>query len=191
VEALPLFSQLTPGTVASVQQMLDLGLITPAAHGIGRYFDGIGALALARPAARYEGQLAFLLNMVADPLERGTYDYHVDTTEALPAVDLRLVTRGVVLDLLQDVSPAVIAARFHNSLIDATAAVVRRVAHVHGLDGGHVLLSGGCFQNARLAEGVCSSLGADFDVRLHRRVPPGDGGIALGQAVIAGASICV
>jgi len=190
VEALPLFSQLTPGTVAAVRQMLDLDLVTPPAHGIGRYFDGIGALVLARAAARYEGHLALLLNMVADPLERGRYDYNIDTTGSLPAVDFRPVTRGVVLDLLQHVAPAVIAARFHNSLVDAAAAVVRRVAHLHGLEGGNVLLSGGCFQNARLAEGICSSLGRDFDVRLHRQVPPGDGGIALGQAVIAGASIC-
>jgi hydrogenase maturation protein HypF len=47
-----------------------------------------------------------------------------------------------------------------------------------------VVASGGCFQNARLAEGVSAAL-CDFDVRLHERVPPGDGGIALGQAVVA------
>jgi hydrogenase maturation protein HypF len=50
-----------------------------------------------------------------------------------------------------------------------------------------VVLTGGCFQNARLAEGVCAALAADFDVRLHSAIPPGDGGIALGQAVVADA----
>jgi hydrogenase maturation protein HypF len=50
-----------------------------------------------------------------------------------------------------------------------------------------VVLTGGCFQNDRLAERVVRELGDDFTVHLHERVPPGDGGIALGQAVVAGA----
>jgi hydrogenase maturation protein HypF len=186
VDALALFATVTPATVNAVRQMLATDLISPPAHGVGRYFDGIGALALAKPTARYEGQLAFLLNMAADPWERARYDFHVDTTGPVPTIDFRSVTRGVVLDLLQGASAAVVAARFHNSLIDATAAMVRRVARLHRLAAAPVLLSGGCFQNARLAEGVGSAL-ADFDVRLHRHVPPGDGGIALGQAVIASA----
>jgi hydrogenase maturation protein HypF len=51
-----------------------------------------------------------------------------------------------------------------------------------------VVLTGGCFQNARLAEGVRTVLGRRHDVYLHRLVPPGDGGIALGQAVAAAAA---
>jgi hydrogenase maturation protein HypF len=77
-----------------------------------------------------------------------------------------------------------IAAVFHNTLALATAAVVARaLLRVGRLP---IVLSGGCFQNARLAESIRGAL-AGFDVRLHSQVPPGDGGIALGQAVVANA----
>ena len=70
-------------------------------------------------------------------------------------------------------------------MADVAAALVRRAAGAHGPM--PVVLTGGCFQNARLAEGVRRRLQGDFDVRLHGEVPPGDGGIALGQALVADA----
>jgi hydrogenase maturation protein HypF len=90
-----------------------------------------------------------------------------------------------VAAFLGGTSVSAIAAAFHNTLADATAALVRHTADEHG----HmpVVLSGGCFQNARLADSVRASLEPDFEVWLPREVPPGDGGIALGQAVIANA----
>jgi hydrogenase maturation protein HypF len=188
IDALPLFTKIDHASVATVRRMLEAHLVAPPAHGVGRYFDGIGALTLGRPDARYEGQVAFELNMAADPHERGSYDYEIDASGRVPAIDFRLVTHGVVNDLLDRVSPAVIAAR----LIEATAAVTRSIARVYR-DGvpPAVALTGGCFQNVRLAEGVTRALADDHDVYLHRRVPPGDGGIALGQAVIAGSTPCV
>ena len=80
-----------------------------------------------------------------------------------------------------------IAARFHNTVAEATAALVRRVVRAVGPL--PVVASGGCFQNARLAESVRAALAPEHDVRLHAVVPPGDGGIALGQAVIADAVV--
>jgi hydrogenase maturation protein HypF len=70
-------------------------------------------------------------------------------------------------------------------MADVAAALVWRSARDHG--NLPVVLTGGCFQNARLAEGVLRRLQGDFDVRLHGEVPPGDGGIALGQALVADA----
>ena len=77
------------------------------------------------------------------------------------------------------------SARFHNTLVAATAEGVRRAIRSAGSL--PVVLTGGCFQNARLAEGLAAELTKDCTVYLHNRVPPGDGGIALGQAVIAAA----
>ena len=91
--------------------------------------------------------------------------------------------REIVGDLRRAVNNAIVSARFHNTLAAATAAAVDLVAREHGTL--PVVLSGGCFQNARLAESIVRRLAPRFSVYLHQRVPPGDGGIALGQAVIA------
>jgi hydrogenase maturation protein HypF len=77
-----------------------------------------------------------------------------------------------------------IAARFHNTMIDLVGSVCRRARDARGLD--TVVLSGGCFQNILLLEGCVGRLEADgFDVRYHRLVPTNDGGLSLGQAAIA------
>jgi hydrogenase maturation protein HypF len=185
---LPLFQSLAPLDVRVLSRMLAAELNTPAARGVGRYFDGIGALVLGRSRARYEGQVAFELNMAADPAETGAYDYEVDCAQALTQLDFRPVVRAVVSDLLDGVAAPVVSARFHNTVVAATAAVARDAARtLTGDRRATIVLTGGCFLNARLAEGLLAALRQDHDVYLHRRVPPGDGGIALGQAVVAAA----
>jgi hydrogenase maturation protein HypF len=171
--------------VTVVGQMLESRFRSPGAHGAGRYFDGVGSLVLARPESRYEGQVALEWNGVADPVEAGTYDFALDRRLSPWQLDFRPMMRDVVDDLLAGVPASTISARFHNTLTAATAVVVRRAAREHGVL--PVVLSGGCFQNARLAERLANDLATSFAVHLHRDVPPGDGGLALGQAVVAAA----
>jgi hydrogenase maturation protein HypF len=78
----------------------------------------------------------------------------------------------------------VISARFHDTLIAATIDRVRAAIAAHGAL--PIVLTGGAFHNPRLAEGIRRGL-ANHDVRVHAEVPPGDGGIALGQALVADA----
>jgi len=185
LDDLALFGALSASDVAAVRQMLGARFRSPAAHGAGRYFDGIGSLVLARPDSRYEGQIALAWNGVADPAVRERYGFATDWSASPWQIDLRPMTREVVRDLRAGVSAAVIAARFHNTLVAATAAVVRAAARIHGTL--PVVLTGGCFQNALLAERLAAALTAEYRVCLHRDVPPGDGGLALGQAVVAAA----
>jgi hydrogenase maturation protein HypF len=92
--------------------------------------------------------------------------------------------RAAVLDHLAGQTAATISGRFHATLARATAELVGRVvARVGPLP---VVLTGGCFQNARLAEETTAAL-HPLRVHRHREVPPGDGGLALGQAVVADA----
>lgn len=171
--------------VAAVREMIAHRIQAPLAHGVGRYFDGVGALALARSESRHEGQIALEWNLAADPSDAGRYGFAIDCTTEPWTLDLRPLILDVAHAVRAKVSASVISARFHNTLAAATIAMVRSVAKAHGVM--PVVLSGGCFQNARLAESVVCGLSSSFDVHLNRRVPPGDGGLALGQAVIAGA----
>lgn len=183
-----LFREIDESQWHGVQEMLARGINTPAARGVGRYFDAVGALVLKRPHAAYEGQVAFELNMAADPTEPRGYEYAIDRTPDVPEIDLRPAMRALVCDVLNRVPPATISARFHNTLVNVTAVMVRHAARALG-DGRRapVVLTGGCFQNAWLAEGVRAALAIEHETYLHRRVPPGDGGIALGQALVAAA----
>ena len=125
------------------------------------------------------------MNGAADPLEAGGYAFVIDHSSAPWSIDLRLMVISIVDDLDAGVPPAIIAARFHNTLVEATALAIESAAAAHG--DRPVALSGGCFQNPRLTEELIARLSPRFDVHLNRRVPPGDGGIALGQAVVAAA----
>ncbi len=185
VEALPLFTAIKPHDRAVVQQMLDARFRSPLAHGAGRYFDGIGALVLGRPESRYEGQIALEWNVIADPDDDEQYGFDVDTRVSPWSIDLRPMVRAVVGDVLTGVPAPVISARFHNTIVSATAAVVRLAAGSRGAL--PVVLTGGCFQNARLSEGLARALSPQLHVHLHGAVPPGDGGLSLGQAVAAAA----
>ena len=184
LERFPLFARVDPGALDLVRQLLERRVASPLARGVGRYFDGFGALFLSRPCSNHEGQVALAWNSVADPEEAGAYPF--DVTGSLPELDLAPALRAAVGDFLSGASASVISARFHNTVARATGAMVRRCLDSTGAL--PVVLTGGCFQNALLAERVVDSL-EGLPVFLHRRVPPGDGGLALGQAVVANAVI--
>ncbi|HET9987529.1 MAG TPA: hypothetical protein VFQ65_03400, partial [Kofleriaceae bacterium] len=180
---LPLFDEVPARSIAVVRGMIRAGINTPLARGVGRFFDGIGALGLSRAQTSYEGQLAVAWNVAAGEGAHGVYPYAVGTGE-LPAIDLRPVVRAVTGDLRAGVAASLVSARFHDTLIAATVDRVRAAVAAHGRL--PIVLTGGAFQNPRLAGGIARALG-DLDVHLHGEVPPGDGGIALGQALVADA----
>lgn len=178
--AMALLGDVPAASVAVVRKMIETGLNSPWARGVGRYFDGIGALGLGRSQSAFEGQVAVAWDRAATDARVEPYPYDIDRIGTVAEVDLRPLVRAVVGDRLAGVVPTVISARFHASLIAATAALIREA----GLN--RVVLSGGCFNNARLAEGLVAAL-PGHRVYLHRKVPPGDGGLALGQALVADA----
>jgi len=179
------FGGVTRQQIAAVTQLVESGSHAPAAHGAGRYFDGIAALVLGRARSAFEGQLALAWNGVADPRDTGGYPFVIDHSSKPWSIDLRLMVIAIVEDITAGLHASRIAARFHNTLVEAAALAVESAASAHG--DRPVALSGGCFQNPLLAEGLIARLSPRFDVHLNRRVPPGDGGIALGQAVVAAA----
>jgi hydrogenase maturation protein HypF len=155
-----------------------------ATSSVGRLFDAVAALCGVRDVAGYEGQAAIELEQLADPGERGSYP--------LPLVDGVLrggeLIRGVVSDVGRGMGREQVAARFHRGLAAGAAAACAAARAGSGLD--TVALSGGVFQNQLLSALLVEQLEADgFRVLTHRRVPPNDGGISLGQVAI-GAVTC-
>ena len=180
------FPVIPEGAGALVQQALTLGLNTPKAHGMGRLFDGVGALVLGRGKARHDGEVAQAWNLAADARVYGMYPFGIDACRSTLELDLRPMVRALIEEHLRGVPAARLAAKFHDTLAHATATLARLVRDRVGSF--PVVLTGGCFQNARLAESLKTALEPDFTVYLHRQVPPGDGGIALGQVLVADAT---
>ena len=169
-----------------VRQALTLGINAPKAHGMGRLFDGIGALVLGLGKSRFEGEVALAWNLAADAGGHGRYPFGIDGHGSVLELDFRPMVRAMVEEHLVGVPARRLSAKFHDTVAHATASVVGMVRERAG--NLPVVLTGGCFQNARLAEGLSAELAPEFKVHLHRQVPPGDGGIALGQVLVADAT---
>jgi len=183
----PAFARVSARHITVVRQMIEKNVNTVAAHGVGRYFDAVGALGLARVESRFEGQVALEWNLAADSAEDGAYGFAVGGGSEPAEIDLRPAIRTLAGQLIEGVSPSVVSARFHNTLAAATAEAVRSAMGKAGRL--PVVLTGGVFQNALLVERVLRAVGPGVQVVRHEAVPPGDGGLALGQAVIANAVV--
>jgi hydrogenase maturation protein HypF len=171
----------------NVLTMARRGINAPVTSSAGRLFDAAAALIGVRDVISYEGQAAIELEQLADPAERGSYPASMSV-----GPDGRLLVSGADLiraaaeDLAAGVAPAVIAGRFHNGVAGLITAVCAALRDRCGLTG--VALSGGVFQNLMLSRVVVTELEQrGFTVLVHGRVPCNDGGISLGQAVIAAA----
>jgi hydrogenase maturation protein HypF len=176
-----------------VEQMLERGVNAPLTSSVGRLFDAVAAIVLRRDRAGFEGQPAMQLEWVAmgdDDGQAGGDRYVIDVVAQGDALllDPRALIRQVVEDEAAGVPPARIARAFHRALAAAVGGVCAEIRARTGLD--TVVLSGGVFHNALLTldcEQRLSSAG--FRVYRHQVVPPGDGGISLGQLAVAAARL--
>ena len=183
---LPLLLSFKPGELKLLTQMLEKGLNAPLASSCGRLFDAVAALSGLRQTICYEGQAALELEMVLDRAEMGRYPYELIEQGGMTLFEPAPLIRAVVDDVLAGVATGIISARFHNALVAMVREVCDRLRRSYRLE--TVALSGGVFQNLTLLERVSQGLVKDgFRVCRHRQVPPNDGGLSLGQAVVAGA----
>ena len=180
---LPLMRDIEARKLRFVQDMMVKGVNCTRTSSMGRLFDAIAAMIGLRYSVAYEGQAALELEMLADDGEWEGYPFEW-LSEGGYQILPHSIIQGVVRDMEKRVSPAVISARFHRTVIDMAAALCREIRQDSGLN--RVALSGGVFQNALLLKGLIRELSADrFEVFSHTRVPANDGGISLGQAVCA------
>jgi hydrogenase maturation protein HypF len=178
--------RLDKGRWRILKQMIKNNQNCPPSSSMGRLFDAVASLLGIRDANRYEGQAAIELEQLADENCRDGYLWDDATGDSPRVVGVRSIIRAVVDDILGGTSAAKISARFHNSVADMTVSVCKRLHLNSGLD--RVALGGGVFQNKFLLHRLVTLLKEnEFMVYFPRRVPANDGGISLGQAVIANA----
>ena len=168
--------------------MIQNRLNSPLTSSLGRLFDGVAALAGIREEAAFEGQAAMMLEMAASgDIHQKPYDFSW-TDDHPRRILIHPIISGVLRDVKLKVSPKTISARFHATLTRLFTELCKELRRETGLD--RVVLSGGCFQNILLLREFIETLtGEGFTVFAHEQVPTNDGGISLGQAVIAGAEL--
>jgi hydrogenase maturation protein HypF len=151
---------------------------------VGRLFDAVAALAGLVDVATYEGHPAMLLEQVAESSATREYDFDVGFEDATIVVDPRPIITAVVRDLMRGRMVGEVAGRFHRTMTAATLAACRAIRGATGL--GRVCLSGGVFNNDLLTSDLVARLEmAGFETYLPGEAPVGDGGIALGQVLVA------
>ena len=206
-EYLPTVQAYRPAERRLLGQMLSRGVNSPLTTSAGRLFDGVAALIGLRQQVNFEGQAAIALEFIADEAVEDAYPFPLLHRPGSPAADMgsaaplpfappaaplildwQPLVESILADLRRAVPASIMAARFHNALVEAIVAVAQAVAQAAGQP--RVALSGGCFQNRLLTERAALRLrAAGFEVVLHRLVPPNDGCISLGQVAVAAARL--
>ncbi|MGI5412286.1 carbamoyltransferase HypF [Streptomyces chartreusis] len=183
---LPCTAACPPDELRLLQRQLERDLNCVPTSSMGRLFDAVSSLAGVCHRAGYEAQAAVELEAAAleapadDPI---AYAFALGGGEPVRA-DSAPVIAAIVRDLREGHTAATVAARFHRGVAGLVHALCRRARERHGLD--TVALTGGVFANTLLSSACAAALREDgFTVLRHRLVPPGDGGLALGQLMVA------
>jgi len=190
--------QVSEVEIEVIKRQIERRINSPLSSSMGRLFDAISALLGIRGEIEYEGQAAVELEMAAyssviarrvsdeaiyDTQE--SYPYHIVEEEGIRIVQLRDLLSAVIEDLHQGISKGMISVKFHNTIAQMINEMCRLIANETPMVSG-VALSGGVFQNRLLLRKTVSLLeSSGFRVFTHKQVPCNDGGISLGQAVIA------
>jgi hydrogenase maturation protein HypF len=197
--------------LATIERMIRGGLHAPWTSSAGRLFDAVAAMVGLRTTASYEGQAAMELEWSATGEPAcGSYPFEIDEAPDMGAgqeperpfpaahercgkplvVDTRPLVRAAADDVRSGVGAAAIARKFHTATAEMAAAICRRIREREQV--ATVALTGGVFGNAILCGEVTERLKSDgFRVVRHRKVPPGDGGLALGQLAVAARSATI
>ena len=188
--ALPSLTQLPAERLRVVDAMLRQRLNTIPTTAAGRLFDAVAAIIGLHNTVSYEGQAAIALEAIpfeADLTNTSPYEFRLTSNSTLQ-LDFRPTIRALVEDALRDTPQPLMAARFHATLIAAITHTCQQIRRTTGVN--QVCLSGGCFQNLILLRGSRNALqSAGFEVFFPQLLPANDGGIAVGQAAIACATL--
>ena len=173
-------SQIPPSSLTMTKQMIQRGVRCPITSSMGRLFDAVGVIIGGRSEVSHEGQAAIELEWLVEG---------VNVKEGYPSgVDTRPMIRAIVQDVQAKIDRRTIAAKFHFTIAHLISSICQLLRDTTGLN--RVVLGGGVFLNAVLTKMVEDQMcNAGFELFRHEVVPPGDGGLCLGQLAIAAAKL--
>ncbi len=180
-KSLPSVAAFSRTELTALKTMLAKRLNSPVTTSVGRLFDVVASLVSLRQQMRFEGQAAMELEFALEGVNtEETYSLSLVTRHPPLVLDWSPMIEAILLEVKDGVAIGEISAKFHNTLVEAIVAVAKHCGQ------NRIVLSGGCFQNRYLTERAVWRLQAEgFRPYWHQRVPPNDGGIALGQVIAA------
>jgi hydrogenase maturation protein HypF len=183
---LPFLAEIDSRKLSVVLQMMEREINSPRTSSCGRLFDAVAALVGLRGTVNFEAQAAVELEMAArDSGSEAAYPLDLNLHGAIWQIGTKSLFEWLVRDVRKQTNVAEISRKFHNGLALVLVEAAERIRERTKLN--RVCLSGGCFLNALLLETMIAEMKErSFEVFFHTEVPAGDGGISLGQAVIAG-----
>ncbi len=187
-EGVEIADQLLPALVSEERDIIlhrwQNGLPEVRTSSCGRLFDAVAALLGICDVNRYEGQAAIELESRSDPREKGSYGFRLEEDGPMWLMDVFPMWNELLDDIKKGVPVGGMAQKFHLTLVNLFVMALCRLRDETGLN--RVVLSGGVFHNQIILLELIHNLQShDFMVYQHQQVPPGDGGISLGQAIIA------
>ncbi|MFQ5996114.1 MAG: carbamoyltransferase HypF [Dehalococcoidales bacterium] len=184
---LPFLAEIDPLELELVRRQIQRAFNSPLTSSCGRLFDAVSGLIGVRGTIDYEAQAAIDLEMLAtnaSPCQKGAYPFDLTEENGMSIVQFGETFSAIISDVKRGVSKAEISLRFHNTVAEMVACLCRCQAKKTGIS--KVALSGGVFQNRVLLRLTLAALDRVGLVPvIHSQVPPNDGGVSLGQAVIA------
>jgi hydrogenase maturation protein HypF len=183
---LPIFQDIDDIELNIIKNQIEKKINTPLTSSMGRLFDAVAALTGVRGVIEYEAQAAIDLETAASeaPDETGSYPFTFIKQNDINIIKVLDLLAAITDDIYQKKSPAMIAARFHNTIAEIILELCKVISQETGIK--EVALSGGVFQNRLLLMKAAARLeSAGLRVYTHHQVPCNDGGISLGQVTIA------
>ncbi|MEH2123287.1 carbamoyltransferase HypF [Nostoc sp.] len=192
---LEIFKFLKDKPLKLLNQLIEKGINSPPASSVGRLFDAVAAaIGIYRDECSYEGQAAIAMEAIVDvsslnnDKETLIYPFNFSFSDSIYCIDPRPMWQALLDDLQQQIPQPVMAAKFHKGLANAIVEMVKYLSQENLIN--QVALTGGVFQNCILLQQITKGLETlGIKVLTHSLVPANDGGLSLGQAVIAAAQL--
>ena len=177
---IPAIKSLTSEEKSVMKRQLESRINTPNTSSMGRLFDAAASLIGLRHTINYEAQAAIELEQITEPSITDAYTFEISKD----IINLNGIISNILIDINHAIHTTIIATKFHNAIANLILVLCKQIENENNLH--HVALSGGVWQNQYLLRKTYQILTEEgFSVLIHHNIPPNDGGISLGQAVIA------